>query len=70
MPKDDLFRQFGKYYGLAFLLPASILVGYLIGYLLDKMFGTQFLKIVMLFLGVAAGIIEVIRELSKDDGRN
>jgi F0F1-type ATP synthase assembly protein I len=70
MPKDDLFRQFGKYYGLAFLLPASILVGYIIGYLLDKAFGTQYLKIVMLFLGVAAGIIEVIRELSKDDGRN
>jgi F0F1-type ATP synthase assembly protein I len=67
MPKDSLVRQFGKYYSLAFLLPVSILVGFLIGYGLDKVFGTGFLKIIFLFLGVAAGIIEVIRELSKDD---
>ena len=53
MPKDNLVREFGKYYSLAFLLPAAIVVG--------------FLKIIFLFLGVAAGIIEVIRELSKDD---
>ncbi len=67
MPKDSVIRQFGKYYSLVFLLPASILVGFVIGYLLDKAFGTSFLRIIFLFLGVAAGIIEVIRELSKDD---
>ncbi len=67
MPKDNLIQQFNKYYGVAFLLPAAILVGYVIGYLLDKAFGTSLLKIVFLLLGVAAGIIEVIRELSKDD---
>jgi F0F1-type ATP synthase assembly protein I len=66
MPRNDLIR-FGKYYTLAFLLPVSVLVGFVIGYLLDKAFGTGFLKIVFLFLGVAAGIIEVIRELSNDD---
>jgi F0F1-type ATP synthase assembly protein I len=67
MPKDNLIDQLGKYYSLAFLLPACILVGFLIGYFLDKAFGTSILKIVFLLLGVAAGIIEVIRELSKDD---
>jgi ATP synthase protein I len=67
MPKDNLFEQLGKYYSVAFLLPASVLVGFAIGYGLDKWFGTGFLKIIFLFLGVAAGIIEVIRELSKDD---
>ena len=67
MPKDNVVRQLGKYYGIVFLLPASILVGWIIGYLLDKVFGTQILKIVFLFLGVAAGIIEVIRELSAAD---
>ena len=42
MPKkDDLLIQFGKYSGLAFLLPVSILVGYVIGYFLDKAFGTD-----------------------------
>jgi F0F1-type ATP synthase assembly protein I len=67
MAKDDLFKQFGKYYGLAFLLPVSILVGYVIGYFLDKAFGTTYLKVVFLFLGVASGIIQLIRELMKDD---
>lgn len=67
MPKDNLFQQLGKYYTIAFLLPACILVGFGIGYLLDKVFGTSLLKIVFLLLGVAAGILEVIREMSKDD---
>jgi F0F1-type ATP synthase assembly protein I len=67
MAKDDLFKQFGKYYGLAFLLPVSILVGYVIGYFLDKAFGTTYLKVVFLFLGVASGIVQLIRELMKDD---
>ena len=67
MPKDNLWRAFGKYYGLAFLLPTSILVGYAIGYFLDKAFGTGFLKIVFLLLGIAAGMIELIRELNKPD---
>ena len=68
MPKDNLYRQIGKYYGLAFLLPTSILIGYVIGYFLDKAFGTTYLKLVFLFLGIASGMIELIRELSKDDG--
>lgn len=67
MPKNDLARQFGKYYSLVFLLPASVLIGFVIGYLLDKAFGTGFLKIIFLFLGLASGMIELVRELSKDD---
>jgi len=67
MPKDNPVRQFGKYYGLAFLVPTCILVGYTIGYFLDKWFGTQYLKVVFLLLGIVAGMIELIRELIKDD---
>jgi F0F1-type ATP synthase assembly protein I len=69
MPKDqgNLYQQFGKYYGLVFLLPVSMAVGYGIGYLLDRAFGTTFLKIVFLFVGVAAGMIELVRELTRDD---
>ena len=67
MPKNSL-SQFGKYYSLMFLLPVSMAVGFGIGYLLDKAFGTAFLKIVFVFLGFASGMIELVRELSKDDG--
>lgn len=70
MPKNDLMQQFGKYYSVAFLVPAAVMVGFAIGYLLDKLFGTSFLKIVFLFLGLASGMIELIRELNKDDGHN
>lgn len=60
-------RQFGKYYAVVFLVPSAVLIGLAIGYLLDKLFHTHFLVIVFLFLGLAAGVIELIRELSKDD---
>jgi F0F1-type ATP synthase assembly protein I len=65
--EGNLYQQFGKYYGLAFLLPISMLVGYGIGYGLDKVFHTSFLRIVFLLLGIASGIIELVRDLSKDD---
>lgn len=65
--KDSLPVQFGKYYGMIFVLPAAVLVGFGIGYGLDRVFHTTFLKIVFLFLGVAAGVIDLFRELSKDD---
>ena len=57
-------KSLGKYLELAFLLPISTLVGYAMGYGLDKLFHTHFLYIIFLLLGTAAGIIEVIRELS------
>jgi F0F1-type ATP synthase assembly protein I len=65
--KDNLPVQIGKYYGMIFILPAAVLVGFGIGYALDKVFHTGFLKVVFLLLGVAAGMIDLFRELSKDD---
>jgi len=65
--KDSLVVQLGKYYGLIFVLPAAALVGFGIGYALDKFFHTGFLKIIFLLLGVAAGMIDLFRELTRDD---
>lgn len=62
MPKDNQWQQYGKYIGLAFMLPSCTLVGYAIGYFLDKAFGTHFLTLIFLVLGIAAGFIELIRE--------
>jgi F0F1-type ATP synthase assembly protein I len=58
--------QVGEYTSLAFLLPAATFVGYGIGYLLDKAFGTTFLYLVFLLLGIAAGFVELIRRLMRD----
>lgn len=66
MAEDNQYRQVGKYLGLAFLLPACTLVGYAIGYFLDRGFGTHFFTFIFLLLGIAAGIIELLREIKPD----
>jgi ATP synthase protein I len=60
VPKDP--NSFGQYTGIAFLLPVSALVGYLMGYGLDKLFHTTFLHYVFLALGIIAGMVEAVRE--------
>ncbi len=56
----------GEYTSLAFMLPAATVVGYAIGWLLDRWLGTSFLKGIFLFLGIAAGFVQLIRQVQKD----
>ncbi len=58
--------QVEEYAALALMLPIATFVGYGIGYLLDRLFGTSFLKIVFLVLGIASGFVQIIRQLSRD----
>jgi len=60
----------GEYTSLAFLLPVATFVGYFIGYFLDKKFGTHYLYLVFLLLGIAAGFLQLIRRLMRDTGEN
>lgn len=62
--------QVGEYTSLAFLLPAASFVGYLIGYLLDKAFGTHFLYLVFLILGTVSGFVQLLRRLLRDSKEN
>jgi F0F1-type ATP synthase assembly protein I len=64
--KKPLSVMVGEYTALAFMLPAATFIGYLIGYLLDKAFGTHFLYIPFLVLGIAAGFVQLIRQLMRD----
>ena len=70
MPKDKLFQRSRQI--LSRRLPApSLYPGWLRhGIWARQVFGTGILKIIFLLLGVAAGIIEVIRELNQDDAAN
>ena len=63
----NLWVEVSQYSTLAFLLPISGFVGYLIGYALDRAFSTTFLRFVVLGLGILSGIMELIRELQKID---
>jgi F0F1-type ATP synthase assembly protein I len=68
--RDNVWVQVSKYMSLAFMLPISTLVGYGIGWLLDKLFHTHFLYLVFLGFGIVAGFIEVFRGLAAETGRD
>ena len=65
-----VFLRAGEYTALAFLLPVSTFVGYAIGYLLDKAFGTHFLYLVFLVIGTVSGFVQLIRQFLRDTRDN
>jgi F0F1-type ATP synthase assembly protein I len=63
---DEFWRLMTRYAPAIGLMPASVLAGYVIGYGLDYLFSTTFLRFVFLILGVVSGIVQLIRLLSRD----
>lgn len=63
----NLVKVYARYSYLAFVLPAATFVGWALGAWLDKQFGTTYLFLVFLLFGIAAGIIQLIRELNKGE---
>ena len=66
--KDDkrrTFQQLNLILSVGMLFPVSIVIGYAIGYFLDKWLGTTWLKIVFLLFGVAAGFVSFFRMISQ-----
>ena len=65
--KDDKrgrFRQLNLL-SAGLLFPVSSVIGYGMGYYLDKWLGTSFLKIVFLLFGIAAGFLGFFRTISQ-----
>lgn len=56
----------GRYTSFAFLLPAATFTGYAIGWALDRAFGTTFLYIPFLLLGIASGLVQLVRQFLRD----
>ena len=50
-----------KYIQLGVLLPASTFIGWLIGHLLDLHFHTEWIYLVGLGFGIAAGFVQLFR---------
>ena len=63
---DDAVGLFARYASVLALVPASAFTGYAIGYGLDYLASTQILRIVFLILGVAAGLLQLFRDLNRD----
>jgi len=68
MPRRDRspMAVLGEYLSLAMTLPVSAAVGYFMGLLLDKAFGTHFLYIVFLILGIVSGFVQLFRQVLRD----
>ncbi len=65
--KDDKrqsFQQLGLL-SAGLLFPVSIVIGYGMGYFLDRWLGTSFLKIIFLLFGIAAGFVSFFRTISQ-----
>jgi F0F1-type ATP synthase assembly protein I len=64
--KKNPWLQVGRYSQLAFMLPAGTVAGWLLGSALDRWLHTSWISVVGLFLGIAAGMIELIRAVLHD----
>lgn len=64
--ENEFFRLMARYSPVIMLMTASVLAGYMIGYGLDYLFSTTFLRFVFLILGVVSGIVQLIRILGRD----
>ena len=67
--EKPVLAQVGHYLGLATILPACVFVGWMMGYGLDRWLGTSFFKAVFLFIGIAAGFVQLIRDLMRETGQ-
>ncbi len=62
----SILRCFSLTGYLGFVMVGSVLAGLLIGWFLDRLFGTDIIfKIIFIIIGVAGGFINVYREISK-----
>ncbi|MGP8247378.1 MAG: AtpZ/AtpI family protein [Bryobacteraceae bacterium] len=66
--KKPFAAMVGEYTSLAMMLPAATCVGWVLGRLADKALGTTYLYIPGLVLGSAAGLVELVRTVTRDSG--
>jgi ATP synthase protein I len=64
--RRTFWLQYARYGQLAFVLPAALVVGWLIGAALDRWLHTTWLYLVGILLGIAAGFVELIRTAIRD----
>jgi len=72
MPEPDDNKEpsapvlWARYSQLAFILPAAVVVGLLLGKLGDYLFHTHWLLLAGIILGAIAGFVDLIRTVTKN----
>jgi F0F1-type ATP synthase assembly protein I len=64
--RDNSLIWLGKYISLGLTLPASVVAGYIVGTFADHWLHIPLLRVAGIFLGMTAGLIQIIRELNRD----
>ena len=68
--RDDGKQQgavlWARYSQIAFIIPAAVVVGLLLGKLLDYWFHTHWLFLVGIIIGAIAGFVDMIRTVTRD----
>ena len=64
--RDNPFNWLGKYLSLALTLPASVAAGYILGAAADDWLHAPILRALGILLGMAAGLIQIFRELTRE----
>ena len=67
--KNNFFVTIARYSQLAFVLPACTVVGWLIGLALDHWLHTNWIYLVGLILGIAAGFVELVRTVTSSESK-
>jgi ATP synthase protein I len=71
MPDDDLDRKqnaavvWARYSQIAFIIPAAVVVGLLLGKLGDHLLHTRWLFLVGIVVGAVAGFVDMIRMITR-----
>ena len=65
-PRRGKYQKLAELTSLGLVLPSSIVVGLVMGYYLDKLFGTApWLLGIFLVLGIASGLLSLVRSLKR-----
>lgn len=68
--QSDVWAQVAYYASLGFVLPAGLVAGYALGWLLDRwLHTTPLLAVLMALLGAAGGFTEVLLILKRAERR-
>lgn len=59
----------GRYLSLALTLPASVAAGYILATFANRWLHQSYLPAIGILLGMAAGLIQIFRELSRDQSK-
>lgn len=60
-PKNKLYIQLARYSEIGFIIPAALIVGWLLGTLLDRWLHTRWMVTAGIILGAIAGFVQMIR---------